>query len=59
MNGNCQCAYCGYRGERGLDVVLYRITDAVRPACEDCATVLEDGGVSIERLADQSGEVAA
>jgi len=50
---------CGFHGERGVDVVIYRAGDHVRPFCEDCATVLEKEGVTLERLADQSGELVA
>ena len=60
MNGNAQCLTCGYRGERGIDVVLYkdRADGRVCLLCEDCATIIEGDGVELDRLADQSGVAA-
>ena len=57
MNGNLQCEYCSKRGERGLDVILYRVDRGrTHRLCDDCAVVWEEDGRQLDRLADQSGK---
>lgn len=61
MCGNATCADCGLRGERGLQVVIYRDAEKASPAvmlCEDCALVRESEGADLWRLSDQSGQAA-
>lgn len=57
---NIQCKQCGCRGERGDDVVIYRVCwvrPEVVPLCDDCASIYRQDGVRLDRLVDQSGEL--
>lgn len=56
---NAQCQDCGYRGERGVDVIMYRIwgsdnSEAQTALCAPCAEIYKDFA-AIHELADQAG----